>query len=118
MNEGSLPLHQSLDKPLANIADVVALGNTGPHSTLGYVLQLFATGNHAKQVGSAPGVLNAEVASTQFSLDFPGTCTFRRLTLPALLFVRLSVTSFAQLFTRLPIVGWVVCGLCGLCGLC
>jgi len=64
---GALKVYQSTTSPLASIQEVVALGNTGG-GTLGYVLQLFATGNHAIAV---PG--KNQVPLGMFSLDFPGS---------------------------------------------
>jgi len=71
--EGTLGVYQYANHPLANIADVMALGNSGKGSTLGYVLELFATGNHAKQLGPDGKKLDAPVPAAQFSLDFPGS---------------------------------------------
>jgi len=72
VNQGLLAVGQTADKPLAQVSGVVALGNTGAGSTLGYVLKLFATGNHARQLG-ASGRLDQPVPANWFSLDFPGS---------------------------------------------
>jgi hypothetical protein len=68
---GRLPVHQDASKPLARIADVTALGNTGG-GNLGEVLEKFAQGNHAFMAG-ASGTLDVPVPAGFFSLDLPGS---------------------------------------------
>jgi len=72
VNTGALPVRNDADKPLANIDDVVRLGNTGKDSDLGEVLELFARGNHAYMAGPS-GKLDVPVPLGTFSLDFPGS---------------------------------------------
>ncbi len=69
---GDLEVRNDKDKPLASIDDVAALGNTGPGSNLGEVLELFARGNHARMAGKG-GSLDTPVPLGTFSLDFPGS---------------------------------------------
>jgi hypothetical protein len=69
----TLRVYQSAASPLASIGDVKAAGNTGPGSTLGLVLELFAIGNHARQAGALPARLDAPVPGGMFALDFPGS---------------------------------------------
>ncbi len=69
----NLPVRNSADKPLANINDVAALGNTGKGSDLGELLKLFAEGNHAFMPGMTPGKLDKPVPEGTMSLDLPGS---------------------------------------------
>jgi len=68
---GQLPVHHSEASPLARIADVTALGNTGG-GNLGEVLEKFAQGNHAFMQG-ATGTLDTPAPQGFFSLDLPGS---------------------------------------------
>jgi hypothetical protein len=68
---GRLSVHQDASKPLAQIADVTALGNTGGGS-LGDVLEKFAQGNHAFMPGPS-GALDVPAPAGFFSLDLPGS---------------------------------------------
>lgn len=71
---GDLPLLGSKINPLSSVDAVTRLGNTGPDSTLGEVLKVFAHGNHAKMRSDAAAVkLTATVPQGYFSLDFPGS---------------------------------------------
>lgn len=67
---GALPVRNSADKPLANIADVVKLGNTGKGSNLGDLLEVFAQGNHGFMPRMS-GKLDLPVPKGTLSLDFP-----------------------------------------------
>src|SRR6187431_1734583 len=67
-----LPVHNSPTQPLANIADVVALGNSGDNSDLGDLLKIFCEGNHAFMPGPQ-GLLDQPVPVGLFSLDLPGS---------------------------------------------
>ena len=73
VQSGQLPVRNSADKPLANINDIAALGNTGKGSDLGELLKLFAEGNHAFMPGMTPGKLDKPVPDGTLSLDFPGS---------------------------------------------
>jgi hypothetical protein len=68
---GQLPVRNDARRPLAGIADLVALGNTGG-GDLGDLLGFFAQGNHGLMEGS-PGVLDRAVPAGLFSLDLPGS---------------------------------------------
>jgi len=68
VNGGFLPIHGDLNAPLGLVSDIVALGNSGG-GTLGWVLKLFTTGNHAKM----PTQFVNPVPLGTFSLDFPGS---------------------------------------------
>jgi len=70
--EGRLPVFNSAADPLASIEDVRGLGNTGEGSSLGEVLRLFASGNHAFMRGDS-GRLDKRAPEGLFSLDFPGS---------------------------------------------
>jgi len=69
--EGKLDVRNSVGNPLASIADVRELGNSGG-GDLGEVLVLFATGNHASMLGDG-GKLDEPVPAGLFSLEFPGS---------------------------------------------
>lgn len=69
---GKLPVRNSAEKPLANIDDVVKLGNTGKGSDLGDLLKVFAEGNHAFMPGMS-GNLDLRVPNGTLSLDLPGS---------------------------------------------
>ena len=71
VSQGKLPVRNSANNPLAGIADVRRLGNTGG-GDLGDLLEVFASGNHAFMMGDA-GKLNRPVPSGLFSLEFPGS---------------------------------------------
>jgi len=71
VKEGSLPVRNNADTPLASIADVASLGNLGG-GDLGELLKLFAKGNHSRM--PAPHGQPAPLTpSGHFSLDFPGS---------------------------------------------
>ncbi len=71
VSQRALPLRNDASDPLASIADVRGLGNTGG-GDLGDLLVFFAGGNHAF-MRSASGKLDAAVPLGFFSLDFPGS---------------------------------------------
>ncbi|PIQ24571.1 hypothetical protein COW36_11175 [bacterium (Candidatus Blackallbacteria) CG17_big_fil_post_rev_8_21_14_2_50_48_46] len=68
---GALPVRNTEEQPLADISDVVALGNSGG-GNLGNLLELFAKGNHSKML-SKSGALDSPLPPSLFSLDFPGS---------------------------------------------
>lgn len=69
--QGALAVRNNLDRPLASIEDVRALGNSGG-GNLGDLLVLFACGNHSFMRGHS-GRLDDAVPNGLFSLDFPGS---------------------------------------------
>lgn len=69
--QDQLPVRNDARDPLARIEDVRRLGNTGGGS-LGDVLVMFASGNHAFMRGDS-GKLDKHVPAGLFSLDFPGS---------------------------------------------
>lgn len=69
--EGRLPVRNSAADPLASIAEVRELGNSGG-GDLGDLLVFFASGNHAFMRGSS-GRLDQRVPVGLFSLEFPGS---------------------------------------------
>lgn len=69
--QGTLPVRNSAQDPLASLEDVRRLGNTGG-GDLGDLLALFASGNHAF-MKSASGRLEKSVPNGLFSLEFPGS---------------------------------------------
>jgi hypothetical protein len=73
VQSGNLPVRNSAEKPLANINDIAALGNTGKGSDLGELLKVFAEGNHAFMPGMTPGKLDKPVPQGTMSLDLPGS---------------------------------------------
>lgn len=60
-------------QPLSFVEDVVRVGNSGAGSTLGFVLKVFSTGNHAKMLNEKTGKLDLDVPAGTFALDFPGS---------------------------------------------
>lgn len=68
----ALPVRNTQAQPLASIADVVALGNSGSDSDLGDLLKIFCEGNHAFMPGPS-GALDQPVPEGLFSLDLPGS---------------------------------------------
>ncbi|HEY5808738.1 MAG TPA: hypothetical protein VIT67_12250 [Povalibacter sp.] len=68
----ALAVLNSQAQPLASIADVVALGNSGDNSDLGDLLKVFCEGNHAFMPGPQ-GLLDQPVPAGLFSLDLPGS---------------------------------------------
>lgn len=69
---GALPVQGTVGAPIAQIADIVRIGNTGG-GTLGYLLKFFSTGNHGKQPAVENGPLVKAVPTGTLSLDFPGS---------------------------------------------
>jgi hypothetical protein len=69
--EGRLAVRNSADDPLASIAEVRDLGNSGG-GDLGNLLAFFATGNHAFMRGDS-GKLDRPAPSGFFSLELPGS---------------------------------------------
>ena len=68
---GRLPVLESADRPLAGIADVAALGDSGGGDLGTHVLSLFARGNHSRRLGGeGKGGL---VPEGTFSLQFGGS---------------------------------------------
>lgn len=73
---GHLPVTQvdpSGARPIASIDTIVSIGNTPKGSTLGYVLKVFSSGNHAKMLGDDGKTLSKDVPPNTFALDFPGS---------------------------------------------
>ncbi|MEW5848584.1 MAG: hypothetical protein AB2A00_07200 [Myxococcota bacterium] len=70
VQQGALPVRNNAETPLASIADVTALGNTGG-GDLGEVLKIFAKGNHSRMPSSGGG--EGLTPAGHFSLDFPGS---------------------------------------------
>jgi hypothetical protein len=71
VHEGLLAVRGDAGNPLASIADVRDLGNSGG-GDFGDVLALFATGNHAFMRGDS-GKLDKKAPSGLFSLELPGS---------------------------------------------
>lgn len=69
--QGTLPVRNDSQNPLASIEDLRKLGNIGG-GDLGDLLVFFASGNHAFMRG-ASGKLDRPVPSGLFSLEFPGS---------------------------------------------
>jgi len=69
---GDLPVFGSVARPLAKVADVVELGDSGGGDLGRHVLQLFAVGNHS-WLPDQRGAFDGEVPQGFFSLDFPGS---------------------------------------------
>jgi hypothetical protein len=69
----ALQVLDSVARPLAKVADVMALGDRGGGDLGSKVLKVFAIGNHARMRGGAAPVLDTPVPNGTFSLDFPGS---------------------------------------------
>lgn len=69
---GDLPIFGSVERPLAKVADVVTLGDSGGGDLGAHVLQLFAVGNHSR-LPDQSGAFNGNTPEGYFSLDFPGS---------------------------------------------
>ena len=72
VRSGALPIYGSVDRPMAKIDDVAALGDSGGGSLGSRVLAFFATGNHSC-LPNAAGSFDASTPDGMFSLDFPGS---------------------------------------------
>jgi len=72
VENGDLDVRNSAERPLAAIADIAALGDSGGGNLGRVVLDLFALGNHSR-LPDAAGTFAAPTPTGMFSLDLAGS---------------------------------------------
>ena len=72
VKSGELSVHNSAERPLANIEDIVEFGDSGGGDLGRRVLKIFARGNH-RRIPDENGEFKEETPSGMLSLDFAGS---------------------------------------------
>jgi len=72
IESGALSVRNSAERPLAAIADIIALGDSGGGNVGQTVLKLFARGNHSR-LPDADGNFETPTPTGMFSLDLAGS---------------------------------------------